>query len=70
MLEVQLVRRSRNGVAIPVGRSDSPALVSSVADAILTEMDAWRFDDEALNDLAAKERRNLRDVLKREGMQR
>lgn len=68
MLEVQLVRRSRNGVAIPVARSGSRALVSSVAEAILAEMDRWRFEDEVLNDVAAQERRALRRLLRREGV--
>jgi len=39
MLEVQLVRRSRGGVVIPVARSDKRELVSHVAQAIVAR---WR----------------------------
>ena len=68
MLEVQLVRRSRNGVVIPVARSDKRELVSHVAQAIVREMEAWRFRDEVLDDLAQRERKALSELLRTEGV--
>jgi len=68
MLEVQLVRRSRNGVVIPVARSDKRELVNHVAQAITKEMEAWRFRDEVLDDLAQRERKTLAEVLRAEGV--
>lgn len=68
MLEVQLVRRSRSGVAIPVARSDTPELVRDVANRILIEMRRWSFQDELLDDFARRERAALESILETEGV--
>ncbi len=68
MLEVQLCRRFRNGVVIPLARDDSPVLVRSVAKAMLRKMEGWRFDDEALDALAEQERQAFVRALEAEGL--
>ena len=68
MLEVQLVRRSRQGVVILVARSDRPDLVEDVADPILTEMEGWSFKNEVLVAFAERERTALKSILRDEGV--
>lgn len=68
MLEVQLCRRSPNGVVIPLARDDSPVLVRSVARALLRKMETWRFSDEVLDALAKEERQAFVRTLEVEGI--
>jgi len=68
MIEVQLVRRSRNGVVIPFARSHDEGLVACVARRILKEVENWQFDDETLEAVARGEEEALRQILQEAGI--
>jgi hypothetical protein len=63
--EIHLVRRSRNGVCMPVALSLDRRLVKYVASHISRQRRALgRIDDEILQEIARDEERALQDALR------
>jgi len=52
MLEVQLCRRSKGGVVIPIARDHAPELVRMVVRYFYRQLEKRSFGDEVLNDTA------------------
>lgn len=70
MYEVQLVRRSKNGVVMPIAFSQDGELVGNVARRMLLEMESWRLGDEVLDAVADRMRQNVAAILTEKGANR